>query len=297
MIKAFVVDNDRLRAVDDFAANQGRSRLGRPVRRRPRKKRPPIEELDRRRHSDREEMEEIEISSRLYVENGAYFMTATLPAQADGDEPDDVAGHLRAGRHQADHRALPRAARLPDLSACAPRRSTPAARSGETILIGLLEAIVDRLADVLERASRDVVDDLARHLPPVREEGVEARPRFPARAAAHRPQGRPRLQDPGQPDDACSACPASSPMPRIQNKNGKDMRARIKTLSRDVLSLTDHAIVPVAEDHLPARRDARHDQHRAERHHQDRLGRRRRVPAADAGRLDLRHEFRTSCPN
>ena len=30
--------------------------------------------------------------------------------------------------------------------------------SGETILIALLEAIVDRLADVLERASREVVD-------------------------------------------------------------------------------------------------------------------------------------------
>jgi magnesium transporter len=35
----------------------------------------------------REEMEEIEISSRLYVEDGAYFMTATLPSQVESDEP------------------------------------------------------------------------------------------------------------------------------------------------------------------------------------------------------------------
>jgi len=35
----------------------------------------------------REEMEEIEVSSRLYYEDGAAFMTATLPAQADRDNP------------------------------------------------------------------------------------------------------------------------------------------------------------------------------------------------------------------
>ena len=33
----------------------------------------------------REEMEEIEISSRLYFEDGAVFMTATLPANTDSD--------------------------------------------------------------------------------------------------------------------------------------------------------------------------------------------------------------------
>lgn len=36
----------------------------------------------------RDEMDEIEISSRLYQENGAVFMTAILPAHADGDEPE-----------------------------------------------------------------------------------------------------------------------------------------------------------------------------------------------------------------
>lgn len=33
------------------------------------------------------DMEEIEVSSRLYQENGAVFMTAILPAHADGDDP------------------------------------------------------------------------------------------------------------------------------------------------------------------------------------------------------------------
>ena len=36
----------------------------------------------------REDMQAIELSSRLYEENGASYMTATLPAHMDGDEPD-----------------------------------------------------------------------------------------------------------------------------------------------------------------------------------------------------------------
>src|SRR6201996_9230437 len=35
----------------------------------------------------REDMQEIEISSRLYVENGARYMTATLMCQSDTDTP------------------------------------------------------------------------------------------------------------------------------------------------------------------------------------------------------------------
>src|SRR5438309_5032457 len=35
----------------------------------------------------REEMQEIEVTSRLYVENGARYMTATLMCQSDTDMP------------------------------------------------------------------------------------------------------------------------------------------------------------------------------------------------------------------
>src|SRR5215212_2347175 len=35
----------------------------------------------------REEMQEIEVSSRLYVENGARYMTATLMCQSESDTP------------------------------------------------------------------------------------------------------------------------------------------------------------------------------------------------------------------
>ena len=42
----------------------------------------------------REEMQEIEVTSRLYVENGARYMTATLMCQSDTDDAEDDAGHL-----------------------------------------------------------------------------------------------------------------------------------------------------------------------------------------------------------
>src|SRR6202789_4179776 len=39
----------------------------------------------------REDMQEIEISSRLYIENGARYMTATLMCQADTEAPKTTA--------------------------------------------------------------------------------------------------------------------------------------------------------------------------------------------------------------
>ena len=42
----------------------------------------------------REDMQEIEISSRLYIENGARYMTATLMCAADTAEPAHHGGDL-----------------------------------------------------------------------------------------------------------------------------------------------------------------------------------------------------------
>ena len=54
----------------------------------------------------REEMQEIEVSSRLYVENGARYMTATLMCQSDTDDAEDHAGHLHPLRPSPRDRAL-----------------------------------------------------------------------------------------------------------------------------------------------------------------------------------------------
>ncbi len=103
----------------------------------------------------REETEEIEFSSRFYAEDGAVFMTATLLTGIDMGKPAlapftvVVAGDRIATVRYDDLRAvrqfINRAAKPGN--GCT---STPA------IFLGLIEAVVDRTADVLERISKDV---------------------------------------------------------------------------------------------------------------------------------------------
>ncbi|MCK7513568.1 MAG: hypothetical protein MZV70_62465 [Desulfobacterales bacterium] len=71
----------------------------------------------------------------------------------------------------------------------------------------------------------------------------------------------------------------------------QDQRGRFKSTLRDVQSLSDHATLPRQQGAVPARRGARAHQPRAEQHHQDLLGGRGDVPAADADRQHLRHEL------
>ncbi|MBZ0229528.1 MAG: magnesium transporter CorA family protein [Bauldia sp.] len=103
----------------------------------------------------REETQEIEFSSRFYAEDGAVYMTASLLTGVDLGKPAlvpmtiVVAGDRMATLRYDDLRAirqfLSRAAKPG--SGCV---STPA------IFLGLIEAFVDRTADVLERISADV---------------------------------------------------------------------------------------------------------------------------------------------
>lgn len=103
----------------------------------------------------REEMQEIEISSRLYVENGARYMTATLMSHSDTPSPVTTpVSFILAGQ------------RLVTLRYDEPRpfamtrhklgRSCPANVSGQTVLMDLLDAVIDRNADILERIGIEV---------------------------------------------------------------------------------------------------------------------------------------------
>ena len=58
----------------------------------------------------REEMQEIEVSSRLYVENGARYMTATLMCRSDTATPVTTPVTFILVRPSPGHRALRRAA-------------------------------------------------------------------------------------------------------------------------------------------------------------------------------------------
>jgi len=104
-----------------------------------------------------EEMREIETSSRLYQEKGAFFMTAILIHRADTEIPDSVpvtfilAGHcLITLRH-----AEPQPFRMFAAQTAKPGTGH---ETGEMALVGLLDAIVDRLADILEKVQERVTE-------------------------------------------------------------------------------------------------------------------------------------------
>jgi len=103
----------------------------------------------------REEMEEIETSSRLYKEDGATFMTAALLAKSLGEAPEiGPVTFVLTGERLATIRYLePRAFQLFVAEANARKL---ACTNGAAVFLGLLEAITDRLADVLEHAVAEV---------------------------------------------------------------------------------------------------------------------------------------------
>jgi len=103
----------------------------------------------------REEMQEIEVSSRLYIENNARYMTATLMCQSESDAPKTTAVTFILAAH-----------RLITVRYDEPRpfaivgnklaRLCPAAVSGESVLMDLLDAVIDRAADILEKIGAEV---------------------------------------------------------------------------------------------------------------------------------------------
>ncbi|ESW81591.1 magnesium/cobalt transporter CorA [Mesorhizobium sp. M1005] len=238
MIKAFVVDNDRLRLVDDLLQNSDTVvwvDLFNPTK----EEETSIETWLGVAVPTREEMEEIEISSRLYVEDGAYFMTAILPAQTEVNDPlmSPVTFVLAGSRLITVRYHEPKAFKTFPLRA---EKVATGCTSGDTILIGLLEAIVDRLADILERAGRDV-EAISRDIFEARSTKVSKRNR----------DFQELLKGIGRKEDLASSIRDSLiSLQRLagflahastQSRMSKDSRARIKTLSRDVLSLADHA--------------------------------------------------------
>jgi magnesium transporter len=183
-------------------------------------------------------MQEIEISSRLYIENGARYMTATLMCQSDSDTPKTtavtfiLAGHrLVTVRYDA-----PKPFALVEnklARACSPNIT------GEMIMIELLDAVIDRCADILERIGADV--DTVSHdiFEPESERHGNAK-RYSQILIAIGRKGdltskvRESLVSIGRLVTFLSAV--------IEGvKWSKDMREQLKTQQRDVVSLTDHA--------------------------------------------------------
>ncbi len=103
----------------------------------------------------REEMAEIETSSRLYEENGAVYMTATL---ATGIMKENAETHAVSFILTPVHLITVRYAEIVSFERFASHaeRSPVLCESSSMALVHLFDAVVDRLADSIEHIGRDV---------------------------------------------------------------------------------------------------------------------------------------------
>jgi magnesium transporter len=184
----------------------------------------------------REEMQEIEVSSRLYVEHHARYMTATLMCNSDTATPKTTAVTFILSGH-----------RLVTVRYDDPRpfmivgnklaRSCPANISGETVLLDLFDAVIDRAADILERIGMEV-DRVSHDI-------------FEPDGSGGSLSYREILKAIGSKGDLTSKVRESLvSIGRLllflaNEAEGmrwhKDVRLQLQTMQRDVLSLSDHS--------------------------------------------------------
>jgi magnesium transporter len=186
----------------------------------------------------REEMQEIEVTSRLYVENGALFMTATLLCQSESENPKTtavtfvLAGHrLITVRYDEPHPFTIVSTKV--------ARSCPPSVTGEMVLLDLLDAIIDRAADILEKISADV-EQVSREI-------FEPEDAGPERSRSYHDI----LRAIGRKGDLTSKARESlvsinRVLLYVANEAdnmewAKDQRVLLKGMQRDVVSLSDHA--------------------------------------------------------
>jgi len=184
----------------------------------------------------RADMEEIEISSRLYAEDGGLFMTALVLANAESDRPiADVVTFVLARDKLVTIRYIDPQPFRTFAARC--ERTVVAAMKAEGVLNALLDVIVDRMADVLERVgadveqiSREIFDPADAHLGRRDFQGVLRR-----LGAKHDMTAKMRecLLTLNRMTTFLSSA--------IDSKATKEARAHVKTLSRDAQSLLDHS--------------------------------------------------------
>ncbi|WP_046120106.1 magnesium transporter CorA family protein [Ensifer aridi] len=191
----------------------------------------------------RDEMQEIELSDRLYQEDGAEFMTMTATAKLDSDYPVKVPvtfilkGTTLVTVRHADPKPFQIYAnriQKPNGAVC---------ETGELVMLGLLEAMIDRTADALERAGSDI-DAISR----------EVFRKSNASATKKTRDLQSLIEQIGQKGDLLTvireslvsigrlvayhvAIEGSTP-----RKAAKESRQRVKLIQRDAASLGDHAL-------------------------------------------------------
>lgn len=184
----------------------------------------------------REEMAEIEVSSRLYQEDGATFMTATVVVNAEGDLPNSgpVTFVLAESRLITIRYVEPKAFAI----FCSQVERQPSlCTSGVTTFLALVDAIVDRTADVMEHTNAEVE--------------ANSRQIFGGDAGARRSGGfeailtrlgRAQTVNVKMRDSLVSmARLISFAMLADQIEKDQEARDHLRSLQRDVSSLMDHA--------------------------------------------------------
>jgi magnesium transporter len=184
----------------------------------------------------REEMQEIEVSSRLYVENGARYMTATLMCQSDTATPKTTAVTFILSKHRLCTVRYddPRPFAIVEHKlgrACGPKVT------GDSVLMDLLDAVIDRSADILERVAAEV-DQVSHSI-------------FEPDEAKGQASYNDVLKALGRKGDLTSKVRESQvSVGRLLSflgheaevmKWNKDVRTQLTSMQRDVISLTDHA--------------------------------------------------------
>ena len=183
----------------------------------------------------REDMDEIEISSRLFQEDGAIFMTALILSKAETDSPESQSvSFILAG----DRLLTVRYSDPQPFNTFANRavRQVNQWPRAELILAGLLEAVIDRTADVLEKVGGEV-DSLSKAI-------------FASNGgvAPSRDFQKILLRLGNRNDLTSKARESLISMGRmlafmsvvLDTKSSKDMKNHIKVMTRDVQSLADH---------------------------------------------------------
>jgi magnesium transporter len=102
-----------------------------------------------------DDMAEIETSSRLYIENGAIVMTVTLATGIITQQPETGAVSFVLGRHHLVTVRYHEVRSFDRFAAQAARNPDHCGGPG-TALMGLIDTIVDRLADGFEHIGREV---------------------------------------------------------------------------------------------------------------------------------------------
>jgi magnesium transporter len=187
----------------------------------------------------REEMSEIEASSRLYFEGGTYYMTTVVLHQPEGQGEQPIATPvtfvLSTKCLVTVRYAEPRAFAIFIGRA---QKKDAVCVTGAAVLVGLLEAIIDREADRVERIQGEV-DKLSQTIFGTRGGERTRTRRFDVNI---RTIGREGELTSRSRESLLTLDRLLTFLAHAMGERGDDkpLRARVKTAGRDVQSLADH---------------------------------------------------------